>query len=167
MTSKLTLDDVWPPLEDGLRHLLTKLTEGFSMPSYMKLYRSSLRHCTSPPCCSPAISTAMFTIIAQPRGQRLQTRANLRRRARTSPARTSITVYRTSFRSTSRMSSRCALPLNSLFDFDLHASITRHIIRLIIFLDAALWSCRPTLDLFSVFLPGGCLRRTARLLAAH
>ncbi len=42
MAQKLTLDDVWPPLEDGLTHLLTKLTEGFSMQAYMKLYRCAL-----------------------------------------------------------------------------------------------------------------------------
>ena len=39
MAQKITLDEVWPPLEDGLTHLLTKLTEGFSMQAYMKLYR--------------------------------------------------------------------------------------------------------------------------------
>lgn len=37
--AKVGISDVWPPLEDGLTHLLTKLTEGFAMTHYMKLYR--------------------------------------------------------------------------------------------------------------------------------
>lgn len=41
-STKYTIDDIWPGLEEGLTHLLVNLTEGFSLESYMSLYTYKL-----------------------------------------------------------------------------------------------------------------------------
>lgn len=39
MSKKLVhLDDIWPPLEDGLMKLLRDLNEGMDAPKWMELY---------------------------------------------------------------------------------------------------------------------------------
>jgi len=45
--NRWTLDEVWPDLDQGITHLLTNLTEGFSLQQYMKLYSSVHNHCTA------------------------------------------------------------------------------------------------------------------------
>jgi len=44
---KLTIEQIWPQLERGCNHLLTRLNEGFSMKDHMKLYSSVYDYCTT------------------------------------------------------------------------------------------------------------------------
>jgi len=56
----VTLDDVWPVLDNGLTHLLNNLTEGFSHPKYLELYNSVYDYCTSRPKVGKTSSGANF-----------------------------------------------------------------------------------------------------------
>jgi len=44
---KITIDQIWPQLERGCTHLLTRLNEGFSMKDYMNLYTGVYNYCTN------------------------------------------------------------------------------------------------------------------------
>lgn len=45
---RVTLEDVWPPIEKGLTHLLTHLTEGFNSRHHIILYNKVWLYCSQP-----------------------------------------------------------------------------------------------------------------------